>query len=1315
MNCDSLRRGRLAAALLLLGAVCLASPAPARLQARHRPRPCAIENLRLSFEEGAPRMTLILREGRIAEMRPAGEATPPGLRLIDGEGLVALPAFVDAFSRAACETPAPMAERDRPPSTVSDVRVDTRRANRKGIQPSFAAVEALALPEGDGEAWRRSGFGALLAAPGGELLSGTSALIVLREAAARELVMRPRVFAHAAFRAGGPGYPSTLMGYLAQLRQFLLDAGRHAELLRRHAEGRPGVRPPWDADLEAGVPILRGERALACRADPSRDIERWLKLSMEAGFEVVVTGGREAWKVADRLKEDDVPVVLTLDWGEEPPEPRAGDEEVDPWSYREPRGVHQEKRRRWEEGRDCALRLEEAGVRFAFGTGEGSPHELLARVRALVARGLPEEAARRGLTTAAAELLGAGDRLGAIEPGRDATFALWTANPLTDEEARVAWMIVDGFADEIEAEEEAEAAAEETAELEDEPGDQSPAALADHPIETDELRRPTLRTGGSCVIRDVVIHPAIPGSGPLRGDVLVLDGKIAALGEVEPPADLVALDGEGGHLTPGAIDPHTHLGIEGGINEDTLSITAEVDIGDSLEADDVAIFRALAGGTTSAHLMHGSANAIGGRCEVIKLRWRAGPDELRFEGAPQTLKMALGENPKRSGAQRGDERFPASRMGVEAVFYRAFERASEYRAEWAAYHAAQSAGEDPPPPRRDLRLEVLVGVLEGEIDAHPHCYRADEILMLMRAAEHFGFRVKALHHGLEAYKVAAEVAAHGAGCATFADLWGYKMEAWDAIPQNAGLLDEAGVVAAVKSDSSEIVRRLFAEAAKSVRHAGMDPEAALRLCTLNPAILLGIDHRVGSIEVGKDADLVLHSGPPLSSLSRVEWTLVDGEVQFTRRDAFGLDADPPPVTELSEAPRGVAWDPDGGETIALVGGTLHPVTGPAIEGGTLLVQDGRILAAGAGVEIPAQALLHDVHGQHVWPGLIAIGTALGLSEIGGVPGPSDLAETGGNQPDLRVGTSLNAESAHIPVTRQGGITRAQSGPMGGGPVVGQSAILRLAGQTWEELVFVDRDMLQIRFPRAVEPEEEPDEPDEVGELRALLARAREWGRLQREAAEQGVPAPAHDQRLAALQPYLAREKRVALRADDAATILQALRFAREEELDAVLIGAREAWKVVDALAREGLPVVVGPVLSLPRSEFDPYECAYANAAVLHRAGVPFAISTGGWGHPSGLSFQAAMAAAFGLPHEEAVRAITLYPARVLGIDSQVGSLSPGKLADAIVTTGDLLEIGSQVTHVFIEGRPTSLKSRQTELYERYRERLRRLREGEGGR
>ncbi len=431
----------------------------AALGAADVPRPILIQNVRLAPGPDAPVQSILLRDGKIAAIGGTDLAAPVDARTIDVQGWLALPAFLDAYSFTGCATPEPKAEQDQPPKASADVFIDMREANRKGIQPAFRAADAFA--PGDAlAAWREHGFGALLSAPHGQLLAGQSTLAVTRETAARDAILRPVVFDHAAFAATGPGYPGTLMGYVAQLRQFLLDAARHADVRARHAAGRPGARPPFDADFEAIQPALGGGRRVCCEAQSAKDIDRWEKLGDEHGLQIAIAGGREAYKRAATLAERHVPVLLTLDWGTEPDDPETKDKkkpsEADaPWTYELPEAARKERRRLWLEGRDCALRLAEAGVPFAFGTGKDKPKDLIERIRTLVEAGLPRDAALRALTDGAAAILGVERTLGRTAPGFDATLAVWTKDPLTDKKAKVAWLFVDGHAVEFKIKEDA--------------------------------------------------------------------------------------------------------------------------------------------------------------------------------------------------------------------------------------------------------------------------------------------------------------------------------------------------------------------------------------------------------------------------------------------------------------------------------------------------------------------------------------------------------------------------------------------------------------------------------------------------------------------------------------------------------------------------------------------------------------------------------------------------------------------------------------------------------------------------------------------
>jgi imidazolonepropionase-like amidohydrolase len=372
-----------------------------------------------------------------------------------------------------------------------------------------------------------------------------------------------------------------------------------------------------------------------------------------------------------------------------------------------------------------------------------------------------------------------------------------------------------------------------------------------------------------------------------KGTVLIQGGKVAAVGaNVAVPPGATVIDAAGRYVMPGIIDCHSHTAIEGNVNEGTESVTAEVRIADVIDDKDVNIYRELAGGVTAANVLHGSANSIGGQNAVIKMRWGKGPQELLFEGAPRGIKFALGENPKRSNFRvPGTPRYPGTRMGVEATIRQAFEEARDYKREWDGYEKklrGAKGGDKPVPPRKSLRLEELKDILEGKVYVHAHCYRSDEILMLIGVAEDFGFKIRTFQHVLEGYKVASEIARHGAGASTFSDWWAYKLEAYDAIPYNAAIMAEHGVVVSLNSDSDELARRLYWEAAKVVKYGGVSEPEALKMVTLNPARQLGIDKRVGSIEVGKDADIAVFSAHPFSPDTHCDLTLVDGVVYFDR-------------------------------------------------------------------------------------------------------------------------------------------------------------------------------------------------------------------------------------------------------------------------------------------------------------------------------------------------------------------------------------------------------------------------------------------------
>ena len=328
-------------------------------------------------------------------------------------------------------------------------------------------------------------------------------------------------------------------------------------------------------------------------------------------------------------------------------------------------------------------------------------------------------------------------------------------------------------------------------------------------------------------------------------------------------------------MTAGIVDEHSHIAISGDVNEGTQSVTSEVRIGDVVWPDDINIYRQLAGGVTTSHLLHGSANAIGGQSQLIKLRWGKSAEQMKFEGWDGFIKFALGENVKQSNwGDRQTVRYPQTRMGVEQVLYDAFSRAKTYDLQWKNFKGVGTC------PRRDLELDALAEILNKKRFITCHSYVQSEINMLMHVGDSMGFKVNTFTHILEGYKVADKMKAHGANASTFADWWAYKFEVYDAIPYNSALMSRVGVNVGVNSDDAEMARRLNQEAAKAIKYGGLTAQEALKLCTLNPAKMLHIDNRVGSIKVGKDADLVLWSDAPLSIYAKPLYTLVDGIIYF---------------------------------------------------------------------------------------------------------------------------------------------------------------------------------------------------------------------------------------------------------------------------------------------------------------------------------------------------------------------------------------------------------------------------------------------------
>lgn len=1325
----------LASLLLVLAALTPAAEPADSL----RPTVFAIKDARVFAAPGQvlPKATVVVRDGIIEAVGP--DVTAPADALVmDGKGLTVYPGFLDAMSHWGFDAALRRSESGAPSAEdfASEALAATKADNRKGITPEFQIATALKADDEQADNWRRLGFTAHLIAPEGGMIVGQSALVSLSNRPAREALLRSPVAQHLAFRpTGGSDYPRVLMGVVAHCRQTLLDAGHYQRLHKAYEDaGRVGRRPPLDPALAELGQALEGKQPVVFEADSRDEIHRALDFAAEFHLRPILFGGRDAWKAAERIKAENVPLILRVDFADKPQFGRrrgfggqrpgtrpgarqgAGSEEENP----PPTRAKEDGERRLKEERHNAAVLHQQGIHFAISTAGQAPDKpwdkFRDNLRKAIAAGLPREAALRALTLDAARVLGVEKQLGAIEPRKAAHLVVMDGdfdNPAT----QVRYVFADGVRFEYEAKKKEDKPESKTgkerkiakAKKSDEPKSAEPATE----IEAD--RKPRIHTGGNVLLRGATVLTVSHGTQS-GTDILVRQGKIAAIGkELQAPEGVTVIDAAGMFVMPGIIDTHCHFAVSGGVNEFSLSVVPEVRVGDVINSEDVQIYRALAGGVTTARLLHGSANVIGGQHAIIKLKYGQPAGKLLIADAPRGVKFALGENVKRTNG-----RFPNTRLGVEAVMVRAFTEAQTYRQAWQDYERARSAGKPAVEPRRDLRLEALADVLKGDLKVHCHCYRADEILMLLRVANRFGFKVRSLQHVLEGYKIAPEIADHGASCSPFSDWWAYKLEAYDAIPFNAALLTEAGVSVCLKSDSNELMRHLYQEAAKTVKYGGMSETEALKTITLNGAKQLGLDKRVGSIEVGKDADFAIFNGHPLNSYSRVEMTLVEGEVYFQRAPEMKpVVAAASPPAKPHAALKDIRLNPKG--RYVILGATVHPVVGPAIENATVVVQNGKIekvTAANQGYVAKGDETEIDAKGLHLYPGMIDAATVLGLTELGSAKESNDFAEGGDFQPDLRASTAINPDSELIPVTRANGVTTVVTRPTGT-IIAGQSALINLSGWVPREMTLIDPLALHVEFPSAMATFTGDPTLPMVGRAIARRQRTEKVRRLKELFQQAIVYADARKQsshhpvnpRLEALVPYARGEKAVVVQANRKPEIESALKLAAELKLKIILSGGIESWKVAGELKKRDVPVIVGPIMTLPQESYDPYDAPFACPAKLHEAGVRFCIRSAGTANTRNLPYEAAMAASYGLPPEEALKAVTLYPAQILGVGDQLGSISQGKRANLVLTNGDVLQASTQVMAVFIDGRPLPPTSKHTRLYERYRERLREVRAG----
>lgn len=822
------------------------------------------------------------------------------------------------------------------------------------------------------------------------------------------------------------------------------------------------------------------------------------------------------------------------------------------------------------------------------------------------------------------------------------------------------------------------------------------------------------------VYRGARIHTA---SGPVieRGVLVVLKGKILAVGAedaVKIPAGARVRDVRGKTIIPGLVDTHSHIGIfnrpAGPHGADGNEMTGPVQPGlralDSIHPDDPGIRMALAGGVTTANIMPGSGNAIGGQTLYVKLRGTVIEAMRILTGRILGgIKFANGENPK--GVYGSKNQAPGTRMKIAALQREQLTKARAYKRQWDTYRKAKAAGKEVSEPERDINLDPLVEVLERKRTVHFHCHRADDIMTAVRLAEEFGFEL-VLQHCTEGYRIAAELARRGIAVSlTLVDSPGGKPEVMGLLEENAAILTKAGVKVAINTDDFITESRFLLRTGAIALRGGLSEDQALRALTLHGAQMLHLDDRCGSLEKGKDADFVVLSGAPFSVYTQVLQTYIEGEKVFDRelhedwtyqvggfalpRSAQRLPARTKAITapapvKAPAAPAGAPPLKNAPKRFAVFAGRLHTVANGTIEDGVVLVEDGKIKHAGPrrGFKLPAGTPV--LTAAVVTPGLIDAHAVVGVSgALNFKKADQDQDELSDpNQADLRVLDSFNPNEPLLQFVREQGVTVVHALPGRANAIAGQSGIFRTYGRTAEQMTvrFPAGVLVNLgEVPKAAYAGKRPSTRMGTANLvRTAFAQARAHARKRQTAKE----PPAPNLKLEALEPALKRKIPVIFSAHRADDLMTALRLAKEFNLDAVLSLATEGYLIADPIKQAKVPVIVHPTMQRPSTP-ETFNSHLGNAAYLARRQVPLALSTAFEGYVPKtrvLRYEAAMAMVNGLGFDGALRSVTLDAAKLLGIDGQYGSLTPGKVADLVLYDGDPFEHSTHVTHTILGGR-----------------------------